>query len=130
MLTMQYFNQKINSMTMTDFRNIPLRAARSAQYTPLQSVAKIEPINTPTEVDHYQIRRVIDVYVMPKSEDLSGVSGEVNELVGSLVLPKNAIVRVRGAVVGMKESFFRFGIGLILSVMLVYLILMAQFRSF
>jgi multidrug efflux pump subunit AcrB len=30
----------------------------------------------------------------------------------------------------MHESFFRFGIGLILSVLLVYLILMAQFRSF
>jgi multidrug efflux pump subunit AcrB len=130
MLTVQYFNQKINSMTMTDFRNIPLRANNSAQYTPLQSVAKIEPINTPTEVDHYQIRRVIDVYVMPKSEDLGAVSAEVNRILKGMTLPKNARVRVGGAVVGMKESFLRFGIGLILSVMLVYLILMAQFRSF
>ena len=130
MLTVQYFNKQIDSMTMSDFKNIPLRATNSANYTPLQSVAKIEPINTPTEVDHYQIRRVIDVYVMPKSEDLSGISSEVNKLVGSLKLPKNAIVTVRGAVVGMHESFFRFGVGLLLSVMLVYLILMAQFRSF
>jgi multidrug efflux pump subunit AcrB len=130
MLTVQYFNQKINSMTMTDFRNIPLRASNSSHYTPLQSVAKIEPMNTPTEVDHYQIRRVIDVYVMPKSEDLGGVSREVNEILKRVGLPKNARVRVEGAVVGMKESFFRFGIGLFLSVMLVYLILMAQFRSF
>jgi multidrug efflux pump subunit AcrB len=130
MLTVQYFNQKINSMTMTDFRNIPLRAATSAQYTPLQSVAKIEPINTPTEVDHYQIRRVIDVYVMPKSEDLSGVSTEVNEVLKGLTLPKNARVRVQGAVVVMNQSFARFGVGLLLSVILVYLILMAQFRSF
>ena len=130
MLTVQYFNQKINSMTMTDFRNIPLRANNSAQYTPLQSVAKIEPMNTPTEVDHYQIRRVIDVYVMPKGEELSGVSAEVNQILKGLTLPRNALVRVRGAVVGMKESFLRFGVGLILSVMLVYLILMAQFRSF
>jgi len=130
MLTVQYFNEKIGSMTMSDFRNIPLRAATSASYTPLQSVAKIDPINTPTEVDHYQIRRVIDVFVMPNSEDLSGVSGEVNQLLKSLRLPKNARVRVRGAVVGMHESFFRFGVGLVLSVLLVYLILMAQFRSF
>jgi multidrug efflux pump subunit AcrB len=130
MLTVQYFNEKIGSMTMSDFRNIPLRAATSASYTPLQSVAKIEPINTPTEEDHYQIRRVIDVYVMPSSEDLSGVSSEVNQVLKELKLPKNALVRVQGAVVGMHESFFRFGIGLILSVILVYLILMAQFRSF
>jgi len=130
MLTVQYSNEKVNSMTMSDFRNIPLRAPRNVSYTPLQSVAKIEPINTPTEVDHYQIRRVIDVYVMPRSEDLSGVNKEVNQLVKKLTLPKNAVVSVRGAVVGMKESFFRFGIGLLLSVILVYLILMAQFRSF
>jgi multidrug efflux pump subunit AcrB len=130
MLTVQYTNEKVGSMTMSDFRNIPLRAATSAKYTPLQSVAKIEPINTPTEVDHYQLRRVIDIYVMPKSEDLSGVNSEVNKLVGDLKLPRNARVRVQGAVVGMKESFFRFGVGLILSVILVYLILMAQFRSF
>jgi multidrug efflux pump subunit AcrB len=130
MVTVQYFNEKVNSMTMSDFRNIPLRAATAAKYTPLQSVARIEPINTPTEVDHYQIRRVFDVYVMPKSEDLSAVNKEVNELVKKLLLPKNAQLKVRGAVVGMKESFYRFGIGLMLSVILVYLILMAQFRSF
>jgi multidrug efflux pump subunit AcrB len=39
-------------------------------------------------------------------------------------------VRVQGAVVGMNQSFARFGVGLLLSVILVYLILMAQFRSF
>ncbi len=130
MLTVQYFNEKIGTMTMSDFRNIPLRAASSASYTPLQSVAKIVPINTPTEADHYQIRRVIDVYVMPSSEDLSAVSAETNQVLKGLKLPKNALVRVQGAVVGMHESFFRFGVGLILSIILVYLILMAQFRSF
>src|SRR5208283_2225665 len=130
MLTVQYSNEKVGSMTMSDFRNIPLRANLSKSYTPLQSVAKIEPMNTPTEVDHYQLRRVIDVYVMPTTENLSEVNAEVNKLVGGLKLPKNARVRVQGAVVGMNESFYRFGVGLILSVVLVYLILMAQFRSF
>jgi multidrug efflux pump subunit AcrB len=129
-LTVQYSNEKIEDMTLSDFRNIPLRAATSAKYTPLESVANIEPINTPTEVDHYQIRRVIDIYVMPTAEDLSGVSAEVQQLLGGLKLPQNALVHVEGAVVGMRESFFRFGIGLTLSVILVYLVLMAQFRSF
>jgi len=50
--------------------------------------------------------------------------------VKGLSLPRNARVRVQGAVVGMKQSFTRFGVGLLLSVVLVYLILMAQFRSF
>jgi multidrug efflux pump subunit AcrB len=130
MLTVQYFNKKIDSMTMSDFANIPLRANNSSQYTPLESVAKIVPINTPTEVDHYQIRRVVDVYVMPSTENLKNISAEVNQIVKDVSLPKNALITVRGAVVGMHESFFRFGVGLILSILLVYLILMAQFRSF
>jgi multidrug efflux pump subunit AcrB len=103
---------------------------KSASYTPLQSVAKIEPINTPTEVDHQQLRRVIDIYVMPKTEDLSGVTKDAERLIKQIKLPHNARIAVRGAVVGMHESFTRFAIGLLLSVVLVYLILMAQFRSF
>jgi multidrug efflux pump subunit AcrB len=130
MLTVQYFNKQIGSMTMSDFKNIPLRANASTAYTPLQSVATITPINTPTEVDHYQIRRVMDVYVMPVGEDLGAINKEVNQVLKNLKTPKNVRITVRGAVVGMRESFNRFAVGLLLSIVLVYLILMAQFRSF
>ncbi len=47
--------------------------APSAVTVSLGSVAEIEQINTPTEVDHNQIRRVIDVYVAPKTEALQTV---------------------------------------------------------
>ena len=40
------------------------------------------------------------------------------------------MIDVRGAVVSMNEAFHDFGIGLIIAVLLVYLILMAQFTSF
>ena len=93
-------------------------------------MARIQPISTPTEVDHYQIRRVIDVYVMPTTEDLSGVNKQVQHLLAGITTGKNVRITVRGAVVGMSESFKRFAVGLTLSIVLVYLILMAQFRSF
>ncbi len=130
MLTVQYFDQKIAHMTMDDFKQIPLRASTVSSYTPLQSVANIKKINTPTEVDHYQIRRIIDVYVMPSTEALQGVNRDVNKIIASVSVPQNVRITVRGTVVSMNESFLRFGIGLVLSVALVYLILMAQFTSF
>jgi len=130
MLTVQYFDQKIGHMTMDDFKQIPLRANDVQQYTPLQSVASIKRINTPTEVDHYQIRRIIDVYVMPTTEALQRVDHEVQQILDGVQLPRNVRIIVRGTVVSMNESFLRFGIGLLLSVALVYLILMAQFTSF
>ncbi|HEY4046792.1 MAG TPA: efflux RND transporter permease subunit [Acidobacteriaceae bacterium] len=130
MLTVQYFDQKIAHMSMDDFKQIPLRPSNGTNYTPLQSVADIQEINTPTEVDHYQIRRVIDVYVMPSTETLVGISNDVNKVISGINKPRNVRVTVRGAVVQMNQSFIRFAIGLLLSIALVYLILMAQFSSF
>jgi multidrug efflux pump subunit AcrB len=130
MLTVQYFDKKIGSMSMEDFKQIPLRASNVTTYTPLESVADIKEINTPTEVDHYQIRRIIDVYVMPSTETLVGVSRDVNQVIKNIAKPRNIRIAVRGAVVNMNQSFTRFAIGLLLSIALVYLILMAQFTSF
>jgi multidrug efflux pump subunit AcrB len=128
MLTVQYPENLIK--TMTDFKQIPLRSPDGVNTTPLQSVAGIKQINTPTEVDHYQLRREFDIYVMPKKEDLSEVNREVEAIVGQIQKPHGVTVRVRGSVRDMDNSFSSFGVGLILAVVLVYLILMAQFASF
>ena len=130
MLTVQYSDNKIGNMSMDDFKQIPLHAANEVDYTPLSSVANIAEINTPTEVDHYKIRRVIDVYVMPSTEALQKVNQEVQDVIDGTKTPGNIRITVRGSVVSMNESFKRFAIGLILSILLVYLILMAQFASF
>ncbi len=65
-LTVQYFENGSpaihNSM---DLKNIPLRAPNLNEPTTLDSVVKLTSIQTPTEVDHYQIQRVSDVYVTP-----------------------------------------------------------------
>ena len=128
MLTVQYPETQIK--TMTDFRQIPLRSPDGLNTTPLQSVADITQINTPTEVDHYQLRPVFDIYVMPKSEDLSKVNKQVESIVSQLQVPNGVTVNVRGTIRDMQQSFSSFGIGLVLAVVLVYLILMAQFASF
>jgi multidrug efflux pump subunit AcrB len=128
MLTVQYPEQQIK--TLEDFKQIAMRSADGKSTTPLESVASIRPINTPTEVDHYQLRPVFDIYVMPNKEDLSSVGKRIDSLVAGLHLPKGTRVTVRGSVVSMQQSFRSFGIGLILSIVLVFLILMAQFASF
>src|SRR5271156_4498681 len=116
MLTVQYYDKQIENMTMEDFKQIPLRAPGSKNYTPLQSVADITMMNTPTEVDHYQLQRVIDIYVMPSGEALGGINREVNNIVSHQKLPENTRVDVLGSVVGMQESFKRFSIGLVLAI--------------
>ncbi len=130
MLTVQYSNQKLGHMSMEEFQNIPLRGHDSTGYTPLRSVAFIHQINTPTEVDHYQLRRVIDVYVQPRAESLTAVNGQVQKLIAGVPTAHGMRTVMHGAVQSMNVAFQRFGLGLILAVALVYLILMAQFTSF
>jgi multidrug efflux pump subunit AcrB len=128
MLTVQYGENQIR--TLSDLKQIPLRAAGGANPTQLDAVVKIEPMESPTEVDHYQLRRVIDVFVTPTGEDLGKLAAAVDRIVARTNLPVGIRVDLRGSVQGMRASFRSFGLGLILSVALVYLILVAQFSSF
>jgi multidrug efflux pump subunit AcrB len=130
MLTVQYYDKQIENMSMEDFRQIPLHGENVPGYTPLQSVADISKINTPTEVDHYQLARSIDIYVRPRTEDLGRTGKEVARIIADTTAPHGSRISVRGAINGMNESFKRFSVGILLAVALVYLILMAQFRSF
>jgi multidrug efflux pump subunit AcrB len=92
-------------------------------------VVKISTVSSPTEVDHYQLFRVVDVYVSPKNEDLGTTTKQVENIIKQTKLPEGVRVNLRGSVQGMRQSFKSFGIGLILSVVLVYLVLVAQFAS-
>ena len=128
LLTVQYPENAVT--TLNDLKQIPIRAANGKQTTDLDAVANVESIETPTEVDHYQLRRVIDVYVAPKSEDLGKLRSAIQGLVSDAKLPEGVRVNLRGSVQSMQSSFTSFGIGLLLSIALVYLVLVAQFESF
>jgi multidrug efflux pump subunit AcrB len=127
LLAVQYPEDQIKSMI--DLKQIPLRGLKSTQPTFLDTVVRFKTIPSPTEVDHYQLFRVIDVYVSPKSQDLGGVTSQIEDILKKFNLPEGVRVNLRGSVAGMRASFQSFGIGLILSVVLVYLILVAQFAS-
>jgi multidrug efflux pump subunit AcrB len=90
----------------------------------------VDFVQSPTEIDHYQIQRVADVYVTPSGEDLGKVSAEIGRLLAAQKLPANIRVNLRGMVEAMRDSFTSFAVGLSLSVVLLFLILVAQFRSF
>jgi HAE1 family hydrophobic/amphiphilic exporter-1 len=127
-VTVQYPENQVHSLQ--DLKTMPLRAANLKLPTYLDQVADVEPILTPTEVDHYQLQRTIDVYVAPSGEDLGSPAKEVERIVKATQLPPNLRIDVRGLVTTMQSSFHSFGFGLLLSVVLVYLVLVAQFASF
>jgi len=100
--------------------------------TVLNNVVSVKQVQTPTEVDHYQIQRAIDIYVTPKGEDLQRVTSAIREILAKnkTSIPDNVRVNLRGMVQGMEASFKSFAFGFLISFLLLFLILTAQFKSF
>jgi multidrug efflux pump subunit AcrB len=127
-LTVMYKEGQVKSID--DLKAIPLHGANITQPTRLDMVAKIEQFNAPTEMDHTQIRRSVDVYVRPEQEDLGRIATAIHHILDTTEPPHGIEANLMGSVESMSASFHSFAIGLILSVVLLYLILVAQFRSF
>lgn len=128
LLTVQYFERSIKNLL--DLKSIPLRSPNGEEVTTLNAVADIKEVQAPTEVDHYQLRKVVDVYVATKGEDLSRVAAAIKTIVANERMPEGVRVALRGSVQSMTSSFSSFGAGLFLATLLVYLVLVAQFSSF
>jgi HAE1 family hydrophobic/amphiphilic exporter-1 len=114
---------------LVDLKQIPLRAPNMKTPTTLDSVVKLVALQSPTEVDHYQIQRVVDVYVTPSGEDLAKLRTGILKTIADAKLPANIRVTLRGMVNSMDESFKSFGLGFGISFILLFLILVAQFKS-
>ncbi len=98
--------------------------------TVLKNVVDVKQVLTPTEVDHYQIQRAVDIFVTPTGEDLGRVTSSIRNILATEKIPSNVRVNLRGMVQGMEASFRSFAFGFLISFMLLFLILTAQFKSF
>src|SRR3984957_6168135 len=98
--------------------------------TVLNNVVSVKQVQTPTEVDHYQIQRAVDIYVTPGGEDLQRVTSSIRDILAKTKIPSEVRVNLRGMVQGMEASFKSFAFGFLISFLLLFLILTAQFKSF
>ncbi len=127
-VTVQYPENQVTNIE--SLKAMPLRAPNLKAPTYLDQVADVTPILSPTEVDHYQLERAFDIYVAPRGEDLGKISTAISRIIANAKLPPNIRIDMRGLIITMQQSFRSFGLGLFLAILLVYLILVAQFRSF
>jgi len=128
MLTVQYPENTVKDMV--GLKSILLRSPRNPNPTRLEAVTSIKRTIAPTMLTHYQIRRVLDLYVTTKGEDLGEAAGAIEKIIAETKVPAGLRIDLRGMVQGMNQSFKSFGLGLLLSLVLLYLVLVAQFRSF
>ncbi|MBA2485896.1 MAG: efflux RND transporter permease subunit [Nitrospira sp.] len=96
----------------------------------LRDVASLKFKTGPDSVDHYDLSRLINVLVTPVGNDLGRVAQDIEKALAGVTLPKDVTVQLRGEVANMRSAIQNFALALPLAVVLIYLVMVALFRSF
>ncbi|HEY1987610.1 MAG TPA: efflux RND transporter permease subunit [Terracidiphilus sp.] len=125
--------------TMQDLENIPInRATRSTSTTSapanpeiLSDLADVGRGHEMEVVNHYNIRRVVDVYANVQDRDLGAVSRQIAKILDANAksLPRGTFVTLKGQVDTMRSSYAGLLGGLVFSIVLVYLLIVVNFQS-
>ena len=121
--------EQINSLEA--LRNLPILGSNTGSLQILGNVANISRSETSMVVDHYNIAPVINIYANVDGKDLGYVAGQVNHLVQAArgKLPRGSFIDLRGQVLTMQDSFAGLGLGLLFSIVLIYLLMVVNFHS-
>jgi len=125
--------------TMQDLENIPINhalpstQAASSPTNPeiLSDLAGVGRGHEMEAVNHYNIRRVVDIYANVQDRDLGGVTKQIMKILDANTksLPRGTFVTLKGQVATMRSSYQGLLGGLVFSIVLVYLLIVVNFQS-
>ncbi len=114
-----------------DLENIPISGPNQKQPAILADVASIQRTSELASINHYNIRRVVDIYASPQDRDLGAVGRDVTRIVDAnrASLPRGSFVTLRGQYGTMRSSYTGLIGGLGFAIVLVYLLIVVNFQS-
>src|SRR6266571_2176494 len=128
----QYRENDIRSInTVLD---IPVTGKNQPMPVALRTVAKFSRGTAYSEINHLNITRVTDIFVNVRGRDVGAVAAQIQNYIDKLSsdraqVPEGYSIHMRGEVQSMQASFKSLGFGLVLAIVLVYLVIIVQFRS-
>ncbi|MEF3404745.1 efflux RND transporter permease subunit [Agromyces sp. CCNWLW203] len=95
----------------------------------LDSLATVENVDGPASVTTVQGLRSATVSATPSGDDLGTASGAVATAVDSVDLPAGTTASIGGVSADQQESFSQLGLALLAAILIVYIVMVATFRS-
>ena len=119
----------VNSLSKLD--NIPVTAGKPGNMQILGALGTISRDESDAVVSHYAIQPSFDIYATTQGPDLGSVAKAVQAILKDTAddMPKGATVTLRGQVSTMNNAFAGLSFGMIGAVVLIYLIIVANFQS-
>jgi multidrug efflux pump subunit AcrB len=115
--------------TLDDLRVVPI-GADGASHPLLGDVARIENGTIVGEYDRLNGQRMVTLSANAAGEDLGRVATHIDEAIARAgAPPRGASVSVRGQIAPMRETFRNIAAGLAVAVVVIFLLLAANFQS-
>ena len=95
----------------------------------LGDVATVTQTYGPTQITHLNAVRTATVSATVTSSNVGAVSQDVQQRVNKLSLPGGATVSLGGVTSSQSQAFHDLGLALLIAILLVYLVMVATFRS-
>jgi len=118
--------------SLQTLRNIPMtNATMSTSPQILGALADIQRKWVPVIVSHYNVQPVIDIFAGIQDRDLGSVTNDIKALIKATKkdLPKGSQIILRGQIETQQNAFTGLYVGLIFSILLVYLLMVVNFQS-
>jgi multidrug efflux pump subunit AcrB len=117
--------------SLQDLENMPITSATARSPEILADVASITRSSEIAVLNHYDIRRVVDVYASVQDRDLGAVGSEITRIVDAnqKLLPRGSFITIRGQLATMYRSYIGLLAGLGFAIVLVYLLIVVNFQS-
>ena len=112
-----------------DLSKIYIATPTGAQI-PLSNVASIEPADGPVKIDREDQSRLVTVGANNSGRDLRSITTELNARLETLPLPPDFRIEMGGTAKDLQESFMYLGLAILTAIILVYMVMAAQFESF
>jgi len=113
---------------LTDLENI-LLTARGGEPVLLKNVASLKLNAGPVKIDRKYFQRVIHITANPVNRDLGAIAEDLESAFANLQLPTGFSIRLAGQIQQQRETFQGLQFATILALLLVYMVMAAQFKS-
>jgi multidrug efflux pump subunit AcrB len=120
-----------NVQSRQDIEKIPINGPRAAVPGILSDVSTLHRNNEMQVINHYNIRRVVDIYASIQDRDLGAVGRDVTRIVDAhrKSLPRGSFITIRGQYGTMRGAYLGLLGGLAFAIVLVYLLIVVNFQS-
>ncbi len=116
--------------SLDQLKSIPITGRAQDRGVPLSQIADVTEIKGPSEINHVNLKSVVDIYLDAQDRDIGSLSHDVAQIIKAYPMPENYSADIRGEISEMNKSVGSLGGGFLLAAVLVYLILVVQFKSF